>query len=164
MSFILRDPFFNGIEDVLDSNWPFITRRDRNCLEDADNQALSDSKRIRRDVITPFSGFGRMDLQETDKSYDLSLDIPGMNKADITITAENNVLSIQGERKHEETVDDKEKKYHFTERHFGSFRREISLPANANADHIQAVYDNGVLHVSIPKAEKKMNKKQIDIK
>ena len=164
MSFILRDPFFNGIEDVLNNNWPFVSHRDRCRLEDRDTHEDNDSKRVRRDVITPFSGFGRMDLQETDKSYDLSLDIPWMNKSDISITAENNVLSIQGERKHERTVDDKDKKYHFTERHFGSFHREISLPSNANADQIRAVYNNGVLQVVIPKVESESNKKMIDVK
>ena len=164
MSYILRDPFFNGIEDVLNGNWPFVSHRDRYRLQDNETHDDNDSKRVRRDVITPFSGFGRMDLQETDKSYDLNLDIPGMNKSDISITAENNVLSIQGERKHERTLDDKDKKYHFTERHFGRFHREISLPANANADQIQAVYDNGVLHVVIPKVESGTNKKLIDIK
>ena len=164
MSFILRDPFFNGIEDVLNSNWPFVSRRDRYRIGDHEANEDNDSKRVRRDVITPFSGFGRMDLQETEKSYDLSLDIPGMNKSDISITAENNVLSIQGERKHERTVDDKDKKYHFTERHFGSFHREISLPSNANADQIRAVYNNGVLQVVIPKVESETNKKMIDVK
>lgn len=164
MSFILRDPFFNGFEDVLSTNWPFGTRGYPFSLEDKKDESLSSPKRMRRDVITPFSGFGRMDMKETDKDYELSVDIPGMDKSEIKITTDNNVLSIEGERKQEKKVDDKKNKYHFTERHFGSFHREISLPANANTEKIDAVYNNGVLMVSIPKREQEMNKKHIDVK
>ncbi|KAK8804162.1 heat shock protein HSP20 [Blastocystis sp. subtype 4] len=164
MSFILRDPFFNGFEDILSSNWPFGTRSYPFSLEDKTSDAISSPKRMRRDVITPFSGFGRMDLKETENNYELNVDIPGMNKSEIKITTDNNVLSIEGERKQEKTVDDKSNKYHFTERHFGSFHREISLPANANTEKIDAMYNNGVLMISIPKKEQATNKKHIDVK
>lgn len=105
-----------------------------------------------------------MDLKETENNYELNVDIPGMNKSEIKITTDNNVLSIEGERKQEKTVDDKSNKYHFTERHFGSFHREISLPANANTEKIDAMYNNGVLMISIPKKEQATNKKHIDVK
>lgn len=163
MSFVLRDPFFDGFEDIMSTHWPFSSTRPYPfAVEDNPNNELQ-AKRLRRDVITPFSGFGRMDMQEKEKEYELSVDIPGMNKNEIKITTENNMLVIEGERKQESQHEDKEKKYHFMERHYGSFRRELSVPANAKADAICATYENGVLKVVIPKIEKPVNKKQIEI-
>lgn len=165
MSFVLRDPFFDGFEDLMSTGWPFSSVRSYPfAVEDKKNDELDNPKRLRRDVITPFSGFGRMDMQEKEKEYELSVDIPGMNKDDIKITTENNMLVIEGERKQETREDDKKKKYHFMERHYGSFRRELSVPANANTDKICATYENGVLKVAIPKMELPVNKKQIEIK
>lgn len=148
----------------MSTSWPFSsTRHYPFAVEDQKNEELQ-SKRLRRDIITPFSGFGRMDMQEKEKEYELSVDIPGMNKNEIKITTENNMLVIEGERKQECCKDDKEKKYHFMERHYGSFRRELSVPANAKADAMSATYENGVLKISIPKVEQPVHKKQIDIK
>ena len=66
---------------------------------------------------------------------------------------------IEGERKSEKK--EEKDKYHFCERHFGSFHREVSLPKNANVDGINAMYENGVLKVVIPKKEEGASKKQI---
>lgn len=165
MSFVLRDPFFNGFEDMMSSGWPFTSSRPYPfAVEDKKSDELSNPKRLRRDVITPFSGFGRMDMQEKEKEYELSVDIPGMNKNEIKITTENNMLIIEGERKKEIREDNDKNKYHFMERHYGSFRRELSIPANANADTICATYENGVLRISIPKIEQPVNKKHITVK
>ena len=176
MSFILRDPFFDGFEDMMSSNWPFTNQRSFPFAVEDDNHDNHDNldnhgnnhvaKRIRRDVITPFSGFGRMDMKEMEKQYELSVDIPGMRKEDIKITKENNMLVIEGERRQESKQTkktDDNNKYHFMERHYGKFRRELSIPANASADLINATYENGVLKVSIPKAQNPINKKVIAI-
>ena len=114
---------------------------------------------IRRDVITPFSGFGRMDMKENEKEYEMSVDLPGMDKSEIKMHVEDNGLVIEGERKSEKK--EEKDKYHFCERHFGSFHREVSLPKNANVDGINAMYENGVLKVVIPKKEESAQKKQI---
>ena len=151
MSIIFRDPFFDGFDDLLLSTYP----------RQSDLDAWVDDG-IRRDVITPFSGFGRMDMKENDKEYEMKVDLPGMDKNEIKVHAENNGLVIEGERKSEKKED--KEKYHFCERHFGSFHREVSLPENANVDAINAVYENGVLKVVIPKKEeKKSDKKMISV-
>ena len=156
MSFILRDPFFDGFEDVM--TWP-LRGRDHSPFALEDDKSMA--KRVRRDVITPFSGFGRMDMTESDKAYQLCVDIPGMEKKDIKISTQNNVLVIEGERKEEEKT---EKDHcHFMERHYGSFRREVSVPANANAEAISAVYDKGVLKLTIPKVDTEVSKKTIEV-
>ena len=165
MSLILRDPFFDGFEDIMSTQWPFsLTRPYPFSHENSKDQDIPNAKKVRRDVITPFSGFGRMDMQEKEKNYELSVDIPGMKKEEIKISTENNMLVIEGERKKELCKEDKSNKYHFMERHYGSFRREVTIPANANADCICATYENGVLKVCIPKVEQPIHKKQITVK
>ena len=98
-------------------------------------------------------------MKENEKEYELKVDLPGMDKSEIKMTVENNGLVIEGERKSEKK--EEKDKYHFTERHYGSFHREVSLPKNANVEAINAVYENGVLNVVIPKKEEKEGKKQI---
>ena len=107
----------------------------------------------------PLLLFGRMDMKENEKEYEMSVDLPGMDKSEIKMHVEDNGLVIEGERK-EEKKEDKDK-CHFCERHFGSFHREVSLPKNANVDGISAMYENGVLKVVIPKKEEGASKKQI---
>ena len=90
----------------------------------------------------------------------MSVDLPGMDKSEIKMHVEDNGLVIEGERKSEKK--EEKDKYHFCERHFGSFHREVSLPKNANVDGINAMYDNGVLKVVIPKKEEnETGRKQI---
>ena len=162
MSFILRDPFFDGFEDLMTNHWPIPLSRSRaKPVEDEKETSMTKAKRLRRDEITPYSGFGRMDLRENDKDYELSVDIPGMDKNDIKISTENNILRIEGERKEEKSSE--KDKVHFMERHYGCFRREISLPSNVKADDIVAMYNNGVLKLHIPKAEAHSTKKSITV-
>ena len=155
MSFVFRDPFFDAFDDFVNYSVPSYVA----IGDDKDNKKDAVQK-VRRDVITPFSGFGRMDLHENDKSYEMKVDIPGMKKEDIKLTTEENKLVIEGERKDEK----KDDKCHFVERHFGSFHREVCLPVNAEMDKISASYENGVLSVSVPKKEEvKPAKKQITV-
>ncbi len=91
------------------------------------------------------------DIMETDESLKIHLDIPGMSKEnlDIQLTG-NNTLTIRGERKFEEV---EKAKYHRLERYFGSFTRTFVLPSNVEADKISASFKEGVLEITLPKAE-----------
>lgn len=98
-----------------------------------------------------------VDLREEEGQYLLHADMPGMNKEDIDINVENNVLTITGERKFEaETQKDT---YHRIERAYGKFVRSFTLPTRVIAEKISASYKDGVLNVSIPKAEESKPKK-----
>ena len=155
MSFVFRDPFFDAFDDFVNYSYPYQC-----AIQDNNNNKKDAVQKVRRDAITPLSGFGRMDLHENDKSYEVRVDIPGMSKEDIKLTTEENKLVIEGERKDEK----KDDKCHFVERHFGSFHREVCLPGNAEMDKISASYENGVLSVSIPKkAEPTTTKKSITV-
>lgn len=114
-------------------------------------------------------GFGRewsgwapqVDVEETGDAIVIHADLPGMDKKDIEISVENRELTIRGERKQE--TDEKKSNFHRVERTYGSFRRSFALPANVLADKVEATYKDGVLEVSVPKAEA-VKPKAIEIK
>ena len=94
-----------------------------------------------------------MDLVETDDHYVLRADLPGVSESDVNVQLEDNVLTLSGERKIDET--DKQGGYYRLERGFGSFTRSLTLPAGTNPEKIEAHFDRGVLEVRIPKPEEK---------
>ena len=77
--------------------------------------------------------------------------MPGVDPADLDISFSENTLTIQGERQAENV--DENAKWHLRERHTGRFMRSIALPAAINADNISADYEDGVLTLTLPKAE-----------
>lgn len=99
-----------------------------------------------------------LNVYETDKEFELTVALPGMNKEDFEINYENGLLSISGERKmeHEENG----RRYHRIESRFGKFNRTLPLPSDiVNQDKISAKYENGVLYVTVPKTKEKSGKK-----
>ena len=102
-----------------------------------------------------------LDVAENDNNYTIKASVPGINPDDIDITLTDNVLTIKGEFKEENTVE--EEKCHLRERRSGSFGRSVTLPVSVNADAVEANYDNGVLTLTIPKAEE-VKPKRISIK
>lgn len=91
------------------------------------------------------------DVMENKDDVVVNLEIPGMNKEDIKVTVQDNVLSIRGEKKHQ--TEEKDANYHRVERSYGAFTRSFTLPSRVKADEIKAVYENGVLKVALPKSE-----------
>jgi HSP20 family protein len=110
------------------------------------------------DTTGPANGQARrwipaMDLVETQDHFVVRADLPGLTDDDISIELEDNVLTISGERKHEDKA---EKEGFFrVERAFGRFARTLTLPDGVDADGIAAEFSNGVLEVSIPKPEER---------
>jgi HSP20 family protein len=92
-----------------------------------------------------------VDIQETEEGYRLQAELPGLTKEDIDITLENNVLRLSGERKYERDV--KKESFHRVERTYGTFSRAFALPQQVNAEGVQAAFENGVLTITVPKAE-----------
>ncbi len=101
-----------------------------------------------------------VDIYETPDSIVLQAELPGLSKDDIDIQVRDNVLTLKGERRSEKEV--KEGNYLRVERAYGGFQRAFTLPAAVQADKIRAVFKDGVLDVSIPKAEE-AKPKQIKI-
>ena len=92
-----------------------------------------------------------VDVIENDNEYIVRVELPGVNKNDLKITLESNVLTIAGEKKAEEEV--KREDYHRIERTYGSLQRSFTLPTMVNADKIDTLFQDGILRVTLPKAE-----------
>jgi len=105
----------------------------------------------------------RVDIAETEKEFLIKAEIPEVKKEDLTVTADNGVLTIKGERKHEK--DEKGKKFHRIERFYGTFTRSFTLPENVEESKIEASFKDGILNLRIPKNLKiKSKKAEIQIK
>jgi HSP20 family protein len=91
----------------------------------------------------------QMDFSESDNQYLLNADLPGIKKEDININVEDNLLSIEAERRMEK--ESKENKMYRQESYYGIYSRSITLPRDANPDSIDAKFEDGVLHLSIDK-------------
>jgi HSP20 family protein len=90
-----------------------------------------------------------MDVKETDKEIVVETELPGLDEKDISLTVENGLLTIQGEKKLD--YDEKKENYHVMERRYGSFQRSLRLPDTIDDSKIDARFDNGVLKVTLPK-------------
>ena len=92
-----------------------------------------------------------MDVSETEAEYLVRADLPAVKKEDVSVTIDNDLLTIAGERKYEK--DEKSERVHRRETFRGAFSRSLSLPDNANASAIRAESRDGVLTVHVPKTK-----------
>jgi HSP20 family protein len=102
-----------------------------------------------------------VDTYEKEGSIVVKAELPGLKKEDISIDVKNNILTISGERKHEEEVE--KSGFYRSERYYGKFQRCFTLPDNVDAEQVDASYKDGILEVQIPKTERSSAKK-IEIK
>lgn len=93
----------------------------------------------------------RANLAETEKEYELTLDLPGLKPEDFQVELKEGQLWITGERKWE--TEEKGKTFHRIEREVGQFRRVVMLGKDVDAEKVEASYQNGVLRIVVPKAE-----------
>ena len=94
----------------------------------------------------------KSEASASEESYRIVLELPGVPAENVSVTAQDNALTIRGEKKsgHEESGET----YFFSEREFGAFQRTFRLPPDADQDGISADFENGVLTVSVPKVKK----------
>lgn len=134
-------------------NYPF---RDIFSIQD-------DMNRLFEDFFVPSDGSSSslsfvpsIDLSETKEQVKIKADLPGMSEKDIEVTLENNVLSIKGKRESEKET--KEESYYSKERVCGTFLRQVTLPKKINPDSIKAKFKNGVLDITMDKAQEEKSK------
>ena len=101
------------------------------------------------------------DVYEDKDNFYVRAELPGMRKEDIDVSMHNGSLSVSGERKSEAQL--KEAEVYRAERFFGRFQRTITLPAQVAPEKIKAQYKDGILSVTLPKAEE-AKPKHIDVK
>ena len=95
--------------------------------------------------------YPRVDIAESKDAYLIKAEVPGMKKEDFSLEVKDNVLTLSGERKFEQTEDGVE--YRRVERTAGKFVRSFTLPELVKHDAIKANYQDGVLEIQVPKAE-----------
>ncbi|HKN37127.1 MAG TPA: Hsp20/alpha crystallin family protein [Terriglobales bacterium] len=136
--------------------------RDLNMLQDRMNRLFDDAGRTWRtdEPAATTSWSPSVDIFETEGEIVVKAELPGMDRKDIQLNLENNVLSLRGERKFQkETKDDN---YHRIERSYGVFSRAFSIPATVDEERIRADYKDGVLKIVLPKKDQ-AKPKQIKI-
>jgi HSP20 family protein len=92
-----------------------------------------------------------LDISERKDAYLVTVELPGVKLDDLTITLEDGMLTIQGERQFAD--DSSDQQFHRVERRYGAFRRSITLPTHVQADAVEASFEDGVLQIMVPKAE-----------
>jgi len=131
-------------------------------LQDRMNRLFDDAGRPWRtdEPAATTSWSPSVDIFETEGEIVVKAELPGMDRKDIQLNLENNVLSLRGERKFQkETKDDN---YHRIERSYGVFSRSFSIPATVDEERIRADYKDGVLKIVLPKKDQ-AKPKQIKI-
>lgn len=100
------------------------------------------------------------DVREDDKNIHIEIDLPGMNKQDISISYKNDILTVNGTRRIE-----KDENQHYTrkERNVGSFSRSFPVSGGVESSAIKATFKEGVLTITLPKAEETPNSSSIPI-
>jgi HSP20 family protein len=105
----------------------------------------------------------RIDILEDEKNVYVEAEVPGINKKDLKISVQDNILTISGEKKKAE--EKKDKNYARAERIFGSFTRSFTLPEDVNTEKIEAKFEDGILKIAMEKhSQKPVTEKLIDIK
>ncbi len=137
--------------------------RDLNMLQERMNRLFDDAGRGIRRSEEPASTTiwsPPVDIYETDSEIVVQAELPGMDRKDISLNLENNVLTIRGDRHFKKET--KEDNYHRIERSYGGFSRSFSIPTTVNEEKIRADYKDGVLNIALPKKEQ-AKPKQIQI-
>jgi HSP20 family protein len=138
-------------------------------------QLQQEMDRLFGSTLNPYSGFPAfdavfdqdikqaMDLRERPDAFVVQMDLPGLDKSDIQIEVVNHLLTVSGERKG--SIEKKDDEHVLMqERSVSSFRREVVLPSNVDADHVTAEYKAGVLTITLPKTEQDETTRKIEIK
>jgi HSP20 family protein len=110
-----------------------------------------------------FDAAPAVDVAETDKSYEITAELPGMDEKNIEVNLANDGITIRGEKKEE--TEEKKKGYSISERRYGSFERYFAVPEGVDANKIEATFKNGVLKLTLPKTvEAQKPAKKIEVK
>jgi HSP20 family protein len=151
MLFILRNIKFNQFMEVAMSN---LTRwepaREMMTLREAMDRLFDDAFTRPLSIRDGWSA-PAIDMYQTDDEIVVRASLPGFKADDVQINITGDVLTLRGEMKHED--EKKEKAWHLREQRWGSFERSVALPTNVVADRASADFENGILTITLPKAE-----------
>jgi HSP20 family protein len=104
-----------------------------------------------------------VDAAETEKGYEITAELPGINEKNVEVKYADGTLTIKGEKKDER--EEKKENYYLSERNYGLFQRSFRVPDGVDTDKVEASFKNGVLTVTMPKTpEAQKKEKRIEIK
>jgi HSP20 family protein len=146
MNLVTYDPFRELRSLQQDVNRLFSTSFDRG----------GESNELMRGAWSP-----SVDIFENKDNIVLEAELPGMSPDDVSISVENSVLTLHGERKFEKK--DEGDNFHRVERSYGGFTRSFTLPPTVSTENVEAAFDNGVLRLTLAKREEAKPRK-IEIK
>lgn len=137
--------------------------RDLNILQERMNRVFEDAavrgwKSDEPSATTSWSP--AVDIYETDSEIMVQAELPGVDRKDIALQLENNVLTLKGDRRFEKETN--QENYHRIERSYGGFSRAFTIPTIVDEDKIRADYRDGILKIALPKKEQ-VKAKQIKI-
>ena len=137
--------------------------RDMVTLREAMDRLLEDSVVRPRGGLAPSEGLATLALDVFESVDDVTVkaSLPGITPQEVDISITGDVLTIKGEKSEEK--EEKQGNYHLRERRYGAFQRSVSLPAAVQADKADAIFENGVLTLTLPKVEE-IKPKSIKIK
>ena len=137
---------------------PFsVLRREIEQLFDGASRGGGVQAPIAGTVVPP-----RISISEDDREIKISAEMPGMRPEDVTVTVNDDVLTIRGE--HESERETERKNYHLVERSIGVLQRSIRLPLPVDPGQVQARVNNGVLSITIPKNDAKRRNQRIEVR
>src|ERR671938_2088972 len=110
------------------------------------NRVFGEDEGIARGAWNP-----NVDIYENKDQIVIEAELPGMNREDFDLSFENNVITLRGERRFEKKDDSDN--YHRVERSYGSFTRSFTLPPTVSSESVDAVFENGVLRLTLAKRE-----------
>ncbi|HNX68508.1 MAG TPA: Hsp20/alpha crystallin family protein [Candidatus Omnitrophota bacterium] len=155
-SFFEEDPF---------EEFDAVSRRISNMMRSAmmfSAPALQSMRQaMNQDLGSAFSP--SVDLEETEKSYIVRSDLPGLEKDKINLTVRDNALTIEGMRETSQETQDTSSGFYAHERSYGSFSRTVPLPGPVDESKIAAEYKNGVLTITLPKIKGQTNVQKVPI-
>ncbi|HEX42026.1 MAG TPA: Hsp20/alpha crystallin family protein [Phycisphaerales bacterium] len=131
------------------------TRRERNELTRFHNDIDDLFNSFLNGFDAPLLGrraWPAIDVADRENEVVVRAEVPGCKSDDIDISIHNDVLTISGEKK--ETKEHKDKGFFHVESAYGAFRRDVRLPSDVDSEKVEAVCENGVLTITLPKAEK----------
>lgn len=105
----------------------------------------------------------KIDVSERENKIFVEADLPGVKKENLKLTLEDNILTLEGERKNES--ENKNGKYYRRERVYGNFKRSFTLPSEVDGNNVNAKFENGTLRVELNKVEpRKAEQRKIELK
>ena len=94
------------------------------------------------------------DVMESGDEIRVTMELPGMRPEEVEVGLEDNVLTVSGEKKEERREEDRDNRWHLSERRYGRFSRSFMLPREVEQEQVRASFENGVLTVTVPKSER----------